>query len=109
MAELLTLEEMEALLEDTGGVSVSYGGVSTFGHLESWPDTEHFGGEVAGVLISRNSVVVAADALPDLRIDPIDGVDGIGGQITVGDNVWVVRDVTVGDSDGGTLRIWLGE
>lgn len=96
MAELFTTEEIGHALEDTGGVPVTYGGVSTWGHFDHVPD--EFGVD-GGVGVSVPSVVIPSDALPGICLDDGAGtLEGVNESIQVGDYVWTVRKIVHGRS-----------
>lgn len=106
---LLSPLERERVLKDTGGDRVIIGGVTTWGRVENWPDTEDLGSEFVDQVLAENSVVIAAGIVPEVCIDPVEGVSGIGEPITVGSHDWVVRGITKASPNGSKLRLWLGE
>jgi hypothetical protein len=103
VAELFTLEETEGILEDLGGVPVSYGGVEThgtFGHVTS---------EFEGVNAGEPFVTIERRALPGIGLDDSTGeLAGVQASILVGDSQWTVR--AIGDTvpaDRDLIRVYL--
>jgi hypothetical protein len=93
------------LLRVTGGEVVidTASSESTHGHFDRVP-VQVVEGEYGQVITTEPSVVVPAGVLT--HIGPRKGV---GRAITVDGAAWVVRSITAGDEDGGTIRLMLAE
>lgn len=91
--------QVEAMLKATGGVSVQYDGVSTWGHFENVPAAV---GELgSGVVASDPSVVIASESLPGICLDNGAGsVGGVNEELLVGDYYWTVRGIEPGEAVG---------
>ena len=95
---LQTAAEVEAMIEDTGGDTVVFGGVTTYGHVDYVDEEILEGGELATVVRVR-TVLVATGILPNLDRDT---------TIVVGGTMYVITDHRV-ENDGAETRLWLGD
>lgn len=89
-------DQIESLIEESGGVEVVYGAVETWGHLDTI-DLHAVGGEGEGVIGTQRSVLVATGKIGTVTMDS---------EITVGGTSFQVRDHARED-DGATTRILL--
>lgn len=89
-------ENLAALLQDTGGVAVSLGADSTFGHYEAAGEVV-LGSAGSGVVSEDESVVVSHGALAGLAVDAAITVDG---------RTYTIREFERID-DGKLVRVWL--
>ena len=89
---------IDDMLLATGGVEVSYGGVTGRGHFAQVPVAF---GQDGGVVASEPAVVVADSYFPGLGLCEGSGqATGIGAQIQVGDYGWTVRAIEPGEAPG---------
>ncbi len=103
---LLAGSTAEAMIQATGGVVVTNGGDSTYGHFERIPlvEADDAGGYVGGILTTQPSVVVAEGMLPT---NFPTARQGIGQTVVVDGESWQVYDIVPVDIDGGTVRFML--
>jgi len=101
---LLTSQDLERMLERTGGVPVTHGGDSTFGHFERVPMEVGAGDYVGGLLTTAPSVVIA-----DGRLSGIGPRTGIDETVVVDGDSWRVADIQPGSDEGLLLRLMLTE
>ena len=95
---LQTAAEVEAMIEDTGGDTVVFGGVTTYGHVDYVDEEILEGGELMTIGRVR-SVLVATGILPNLDR---------GTTIVVDGTTYVITDHRV-ENDGAETRLWLGD
>ena len=95
---LQTAAEVEAMIEDTGGDTVVFGGVTTYGHVDYVDEEILEGGELMTIGRVR-SVLVATGILANIARDE---------TIVVGGTTYVITDHRV-ENDGAETRLWLGD
>lgn len=91
---MLTADELEQMFRDTGGVPVSLGGASTYGHFDIMDEVAL---SEAEILVAAPTLVVPTGKLPGLKVDE---------PILVNQEAWFVRDHRRID-DGSATRILL--
>ena len=111
MPALISVSEHEALFKATGGVLVTHGSETTYGHLEKI-SAEVLGGADPGVITGEPSLLIAEGALSGvthkegagetITTDELDAAGAAVGSPTT----WVLREPVPDDRDGGLIR-WL--
>lgn len=77
---MFTPQQNEAMLKATGGVPVVFGGVTTYGHHETY-DGEFFEEDRAPVYGVVDAVLVATGILPALKVRQAITVNGVAKKV----------------------------
>ena len=95
---LQTAAQVESMIKVTGGDTVVFGGVTTYGHVDYSDEETLEGGEV--VTIARVRTVLIATGI-------LSSIDR-GETIVVDGTTYVINDHRT-ESDGLETRLWLGD
>ena len=95
---LQTAAEVEAMIEDTGGDTVVFGGVTTYGHVD-YVDEEILEDSQLVTIARARTVLIATGILSGIDRDETIVVDG---------TTYVITDHRV-ENDGAETRLWLGD